>query len=152
MKERIITPMVGKTRDGLSLTLPMDSWYGARRFDHLFDVRDFPIPSKWHVEIFEPDALRGVAPLSAEQVLRSLQEPIGSESLAKLAAGRKDAVIIVDDLSRPTPAFAVLPQIISELAAYENGAAAKTGTRAGRSFQGRQSQCFHASADTLSAI
>jgi len=108
--------MVGKTTDGLSLTLPMDSWYGARRFDHLFDVRDFPIPSKWHVEIFEPDALRGVAPLSAEQVLRSLQEPIGSESLAKLAAGRKDAVIIVDDLSRPTPAFAVLPQIISELA------------------------------------
>ena len=55
--------------------------------------------------------------MSAEQILRGLRDPIGAESLTEMASGRRDAVIIVDDLSRPTPAFAVLPHILDELAA-----------------------------------
>ena len=108
---------VRKTRDGSFLTLPMNSWYGGSQFDHLFELREFPIPSKWDVQIFEPQGLRGAVPLSAEQILRGLRDPIGADSLTEMASGRRDAVIIVDDLSRPTPAFAVLPHILDELAA-----------------------------------
>ena len=115
MKEQ--ATVVRKTRDGSFLTLPMNSWYGGSQFDHLFELREFPIPSKWDVQIFEPQGLRGAVPLSAEQILRGLRDPIGADSLTEMASGRRDAVIIVDDLSRPTPAFAVLPHILDELAA-----------------------------------
>jgi nickel-dependent lactate racemase len=56
-------------------------------------------------------------PLGREEIRAGVRQAIGGEPLRKLAEGRKDAVIIVDDLSRPTPAFAVIPFILDELKA-----------------------------------
>ena len=98
-----------------SIALPTDSWYGRRRFGYLFDVREFAFPPGWQLELFEPDGVRGATPLSGTEIGRALRDPIGSESLRKLAEGRRDAIVIVDDLSRPTPAFAVVPHLLDEL-------------------------------------
>ena len=50
-------------------------------------------------------------------IRRALAEPIGAPPLREMARGRRDAVILVDDISRPTPAFRLLPYVLEELAA-----------------------------------
>ena len=53
--------------------------------------------------------------LTDEEMQMALQSPIGTPRISDLAAKSKDAVIIVDDLSRPTPAPRMLPQVLNEL-------------------------------------
>jgi nickel-dependent lactate racemase len=48
-------------------------------------------------------------------VARALADPVGSVRLSELARGVEDAVIVVDDLTRPTPVSLVLPGVIDEL-------------------------------------
>ena len=53
--------------------------------------------------------------LTKDQICRKLAQPIGSKPLGQLARSRKECVIIVDDLTRPTKASQVIPQILDEL-------------------------------------
>jgi nickel-dependent lactate racemase len=49
-------------------------------------------------------------------IRRALAEPVGSEPLAMLAGGQTRVVVVVDDLTRPTPAHLILPRVVEELA------------------------------------
>lgn len=53
----------------------------------------------------------------AEMVLKALNNPIGSRSLNELARAKnaRSALIVVNDITRPTPYHWILPPIISEL-------------------------------------
>ena len=104
-------------KNGPSVELPMESNYGSRRFGQLYNLRTFAFPKSWQVQIFEPDGAAEMRPLSAGEVWEGVRRPIGTEPLRKLAERCKDAAIIVDDLSRPTPAFEVMPHILEELKA-----------------------------------
>jgi nickel-dependent lactate racemase len=53
--------------------------------------------------------------VSDDEIRHALREPIGTRSLAKIAAGKKEAVIIVDDLTRATRAHQILPHLLTEL-------------------------------------
>ena len=53
--------------------------------------------------------------LSGDEIKRALREPIGTKPLAKLAQGKKEVVIVVDDLTRATRAYQILPQLLEEL-------------------------------------
>ena len=57
--------------------------------------------------------------LSDAQIARAFAEPIGAVNLtlriAEMARGKKSAAIVVDDLSRPTPAATVIPFLLREL-------------------------------------
>ena len=108
---------VRSNRTGLSVELPMENNYGSRRFEQQYNLRTLTFPRSWQVEPFEPDNVGEMRPLSGDEVREGLRRGIGSEPLRKLAEGRKDAAIIVDDLSRPTPAYAVMPHILEELRA-----------------------------------
>jgi len=55
-------------------------------------------------------------PLSSAQVENALANPIGTATLADLAAGKKKVAVIFDDISRPTPIGDLLPHILKELA------------------------------------
>jgi nickel-dependent lactate racemase len=46
---------------------------------------------------------------------KTLQQPIGTPTLAQIARNKTKAVIVVDDLTRPTPAADLLPLLIEEL-------------------------------------
>ena len=46
-----------------------------------------------------------------------LCQPHRQPALRELARGRRDAAILIDDLTRPTPAYRTLPYILEELAA-----------------------------------
>lgn len=111
------------TEGDWAVGVPTDSWYGDRRRGYLFARRELTFPRAWEVTVFEPAGVGAMRPLSEDEVRQALQQPIGTEPLRKLAEGAKSAAIIVDDLTRPTPAFVVVPAILEELTAGGLGAA-----------------------------
>jgi len=70
---------------------------------------DFPAP--WEIVTiggYHPD-------LSIEEMRKKLKNPIGSKPLSEISGGKKRIIIIVDDITRPTPVEKVLPLILEEL-------------------------------------
>ena len=107
----------GSNGKGSSFSLPMDSWYGSRRRNRLYALRQFALPRSWQVEVFGAEGIEHARTLSDAEIRQGLMEPTGTEPLRRLAEERRDAVIVVDDMSRPTPAYAVLPHILDDLGA-----------------------------------
>ena len=69
-------------------------------------------PEGWEVTVLAPDA----APALGESQRRAaFERPIGTPRIAQMARGKTSAAIIVDDLSRPTPASELIPAILREL-------------------------------------
>ena len=68
---------------------------------------DVEIPSD---RVVGPLAIKDVAPLvdPESHVARALENPIGTPGLASLAAGRKDACILICDITRPVPNQTIL--------------------------------------------
>ncbi len=63
--------------------------------------------------IYLPD-VPGVAN-EEEAIIRALNNPIGMESLGRLAKSGNKIAIVVDDITRPTPTYKFLPPIVKEL-------------------------------------
>ena len=87
-------------------TVHSRAWYGDEELTLNF-------PSGWEVETLGP---KDAPVLSDAQIARAFAEPIGTSRISTLAKGKKSAAIIVDDLSRPTPAATVIPFLLRELA------------------------------------
>ena len=83
------------------------AWYGDREVTLTF-------PDDWDLNVI---AFEKRAPLSTDEMRRAFQQPIGSPRISEMARGKKSAVIIADDLTRPTPASEVIPLILEELGA-----------------------------------
>jgi len=89
------------------IKVPYASWYGDSEVTLTF-------PNEWNViEAIPEDA----APLSEGLVELAFRNPIGSRRISELAESKENAVLIVDDLTRPTPASRLLPYILKELKA-----------------------------------
>lgn len=89
------------------IRVPWAAWYGEAPFKMEF-------PDHWEVAVH---SMRGGPDIGDAGIRRALQEAIGAAPLREFARGRSSAAILVDDLSRPTPAFRLLPYILEELAA-----------------------------------
>ncbi|HSB71346.1 MAG TPA: nickel-dependent lactate racemase [Candidatus Methylomirabilis sp.] len=61
-----------------------------------------------------PRVLSRVADVGAE-IRRAMAEPIGSPPLRELAAGKRDAVVVINDITRPAPSREMLAAILEEL-------------------------------------
>src|SRR5437588_8391978 len=81
-------------RTGLAVTLPADRVVG-------------------------PLAIRDAAPLPdpAAALDAALRAPIGTRPLAEIARGRKDACILICDITRPVPNRLILPPVLRTLEA-----------------------------------
>ncbi len=64
--------------------------------------------------IFKP-ALPRAAEDEAAEVARALAAPIGSAPLCELARGKRNAVVIASDHTRPVPSRILMPQLLAEL-------------------------------------
>jgi len=53
--------------------------------------------------------------LRDSQIQEKLAEPIHTDSLRKLASGKEEAVIIFDDMTRPTQCSRIVPHVLAEL-------------------------------------
>ena len=87
--------------------IPWAAWYGDQPM-----ILDFP--EAWEVEVCR---MKGGEDIGEEGIRRALSEPIGTPPLREFARGRSSAAILIDDLSRPTPAYRLLPYVLEELAA-----------------------------------
>ena len=87
-------------------TVRSRAWYGDEELTLNF-------PTGWEVEVLGP---KDAPALSDAQIEKAFAEPIGTPRIAELAKGKKSAAIVFDDLSRPTPAYKVIPFLLRELA------------------------------------
>ena len=70
------------------------AWYGDEEITLTF-------PENWEVTMVAP---KDAPKLSDAAIEDAFGQPIGTPRIEEMARGKSDAVIIVDDLSRPTPA------------------------------------------------
>ena len=88
-------------------TLRTGAWYG----DKLLALE---FPPDWDVAVFWPAT---PPPLTDEQILERLEQPVGQLPLPQLVQGKSRPLVIVDDLTRPTPAGRVFPLLLRQFQA-----------------------------------
>ena len=81
------------------------AWYGDKEVSLTF-------PDDWNLNKI---AFEKREALSTDEMRLAFHQPIGSPRILEMAQGKKNAVIIADDLTRPTPASEVIPFILEEL-------------------------------------
>jgi nickel-dependent lactate racemase len=93
----------------MKFSLPQLLWYEDSRLD-------IDLPDEWDVEYCP---MRGAdrSPLTLEQVETAILNPIGTPRLRDLAKGKKRAVILFDEMTRPTRVYELAPIILRELTA-----------------------------------
>jgi lactate racemase len=72
------------------------------------------LPDGWRVNYLP---VAGGPGLTADEMRAALASPIGTPSIREIARGKRSAAIIIDDLTRPTPAYLYVPLIVEELRA-----------------------------------
>ena len=87
------------------VTLRSAVWYGDREMTITF-------PDEWEVKVL---AFEDRPKLSEDEMRAAFRSPVGTPSISELAKTREKAVLIADDLTRPTPASEVIPFILEEL-------------------------------------
>jgi lactate racemase len=96
-----------------SVTIPTHEFAGPNGAPWIEERIDFP--ESWDVHVMDMAGHKMPA-LTSQQVAEQCDKPIGSKSLRELAEGKKTVAISFDDLTRTTPAYAVTPWVVSELA------------------------------------
>jgi len=77
---------------------------------------EIELPEYWEVHVSK---IKGFdAPgMSYEQILKDIRAPLGTAPISKGAEGKNSAVIIIDDITRPTPCNELARAVVSELTA-----------------------------------
>ena len=101
----MMLPTLTATRN--EVTMPWRAWYGDEDVTLTF-------PPGWEVTSLWPQDAPAASPA---QIEHAFAHPIGSPRIAELARGKRSAAIVVDDISRPTPASHLVPYVLAELAA-----------------------------------
>lgn len=83
---------------------------------HIWRDREIELnfPDDWDVSVLRMKG-EDCKALSREEMLHAIRNPIGAKPLQKLAEGRDSAVIIFDDLTRPTKAGEIAELILEEI-------------------------------------
>ena len=84
------------------------------RFPYGEGFVDLELPEK--PDVLMPEWIPGV-PDELEAVRRAMAHPVGSERLSMLAAGKSNAAIVMNDITRPSPTEIMLTAILEELTA-----------------------------------
>jgi nickel-dependent lactate racemase len=92
-----------------TIKLPQFAWHGAGE-------KEFELPAGWRVEVCEM-AGHDRPKLTAEQIKEAVGKPIGMAPLREYARGRKEVVIIFDDMTRVTRTAEIVPHVLEELTA-----------------------------------
>ncbi|HCL27582.1 MAG TPA: hypothetical protein DIC52_03990 [Candidatus Latescibacteria bacterium] len=89
------------------ISLRSRAWHGDEQIE-------LPVPDVWSVDVLPPvDAPE----LPESELQKALAEPHAGPTLAALSQGKSTALIVVDDLGRPTPAHRIVPHLLALLEA-----------------------------------
>jgi len=72
-------------------------------------------PEKWHVQKCHMYGYKAPE-LTNRQIEAAIAKPIHSDTLSKLASRRSEAVILFDDITRPTQCSGIVPHVLAGLA------------------------------------
>src|ERR1035437_4567603 len=95
------------------VVIPTHEFAGPGGAPWIEERLDFP--ANWDIHVMEM-AGHNLPALTPEQIADQCSHPIGAQSLRELAGGKKTVAISFDDLTRTTPAYAVTPWLVAELA------------------------------------
>ena len=87
--------------------LPANNLYGNTPVE-------LKIPDNWDVTICDYKGADAKS-LSYDEIKDAILHPLGRQPIAEAAKGKKDAIIIIDDISRPTPDEQIAKILIAEL-------------------------------------
>jgi len=90
------------------IKLPQYIWYEPREVE-------FPLPDSWEVAVHHIAGYDRPA-MTPDEIRAAIVSPIGMPPLREMAKGKKEVVIIFDDMTRSTPVSEILPPILQELA------------------------------------
>lgn len=89
------------------ITVPVRRWYDNTR-------RCLQFPDRWNIEKLDsPGHLK--TGLSEDEIKDRINHPVNGKTLKEIASGRKEAVIVFDDMTRPTPAVRIIPHLLEIL-------------------------------------
>lgn len=89
-----------------TFTIPWSAWYGKEEY-----VLEFP--DTWNVQLFSMRDSKEITNL--EELETALKNPIGTPTIQEIAQGKKNAVIVVEDISRPTRTGHICELVLKEL-------------------------------------
>jgi nickel-dependent lactate racemase len=90
-----------------TLKVPARRWYEN-------EERTLTFPDRWEVDNLTSPGFEKQA-LTARQIREKLEHPVAGPSLSELAEGKKKAVIVFDDMTRPTPVRDVATPVLDIL-------------------------------------
>ncbi|MFP4453142.1 MAG: lactate racemase domain-containing protein, partial [Desulfobacterales bacterium] len=93
----------------MRVRLPQLLWYEN-------NTLEIDLPDDWDVEIC-PMKGAGRPLLTVEQMEAAILNPIESPRIRDIAKGKKTAVIVFDDMTRPTRTYELAPIVLKELEA-----------------------------------
>lgn len=91
----------------MKIKVPQLLWYDNSQLE-----LDFP--ASWSLS-YCPPAGGEAKKLTPAEIQRAFANPIGSSPIHAIAKGKKEVAILFDDLSRPTPAYEIVPYVLKEL-------------------------------------
>jgi len=91
----------------MEVVVPQLAWFGDSELKLKF-------PEEWDVNVQIMNG-HGKKSVNEEEIVHALRNPIGTKPLSKLTQGKKEVVIIFDDMTRPTKVYEIVPHIINEL-------------------------------------
>jgi len=75
----------------------------------------FSLPKGWDVFCYQDNPPISGAADPLTEIKNALDDPIGSPKIEELARPGMEAVVLFDDLQRPTPAHLAVPEILTRL-------------------------------------
>jgi nickel-dependent lactate racemase len=91
----------------MDISVPQLAWFGDAELKLRF-------PEEWNVNVQIMQG-QGKRAINQKEILYALRNPSGTKPLSKLAEGKKEAVIIFDDMTRPTKVYEIVPHVLGEL-------------------------------------
>jgi nickel-dependent lactate racemase len=75
---------------------------------------ELDFPDSWDVHFLPPKG-HDRPKLTPQQIEQAFANPIGTQRIRDLARGKKEVVILFDDITRPTRTYEILPYVLREL-------------------------------------
>jgi len=91
----------------MRLSVPKLVWDGG-------GDREIEFPDSWDVH-YCPTRGWDRPPMTDDQMREAFAAPVGTRRIRDLAQGKKEVVIIFDDITRPTPVYRIAPLVLEEL-------------------------------------
>ena len=91
-----------------TIKLPQLAWYEPKELE-------LPLPDSWQVEVCNMAGYNRPA-MTNNQIKASVTNLIGTPPIRELARGKKEVVIIFDDMTRGTKVARIVPFVLEELA------------------------------------